>query len=146
MTRLLHGSVKHKEILRNKLNQLCSRSEWRHAGNADLINNMSQRTLTEEEMQGLSLGLKFDTGKSDQKYTDLLAKNNKFSDSDVDKGFKQGISTCLSALARSNRYALPRRYVRALRDLAEDDRIVIISADKGGGVVILDKAVYIEKM
>ena len=39
-TRLLHGSVKHKETIQNKLNQICSSSEWRHAGNAELINNI----------------------------------------------------------------------------------------------------------
>ena len=82
----------------------------------------------------------------DQKYLDLLAKNNKFSDSDIDKGFKQGVMTCLSALAHSNRSALPRRYRQAIQDLAKDESIVITSADKGGGIVILDKVAYTEKM
>ena len=144
--RLLQGSAKHRANLQNKLARLCSSSKWQNAGNPDLINNMSGRALTDIEIQALSLGLKFNIGKSSQKYIDLLAKNNKFGDSDIDKGFKQGVTTCLAALACSNRSALPRRYLQAMQNLSKDDTIVITSADKGGGIVILDKTTYIDKM
>ena len=143
---LLQGSNKHKESLQSKLVKLCSDSAWQHAGKTSLINNMSKRKLTDVEIQALSLGLKFDTGKCDRSYLDLLMKNNKFGDSDVDKGFKQGVATCMSALARSNRLAMPRRYLSAIQELANDDSIVVTSADKGGGIVILDKDTYDHKM
>ena len=41
---------------------------------------------------------------------------------------------------------IPRRYVTALKGLRDDETIVITQADKGGGIVGMDKTDYIHKM
>ena len=41
---------------------------------------------------------------------------------------------------------MPKRYMTALEVLAKDDSIVITSADKGGGIIIMNKSDYDKKM
>ena len=144
--RLRRNSEKHQKQLKEKLHRLCLNSTWKDAGNKKLISNLSSRILNETEKEALSLGLKFDTGKNNKSFLDFIIKNTKNEDSEIDKGFKQGLVTCLTALADSKRPSLPRRYLRALQDLSRDRSIVITPSDKGGGVVILDKSSYDLKM
>ena len=144
--RLQHNAETHRQQLENKLSRLCTSSSWKTAGNTGLITNLSNRPLRQVETEALSLGLKFDTGKSSNRYLDDIIRNTKYNDSDIDKGFKQGFTTCLSALAGSSRPVIPRRYLVALRDLARNSDIVISPSDKGGGVIILDRTTYESKM
>ena len=62
------------------------------------------------------------------------------------KGFIQGILACCKALADQQPSSLPKRYKRALQKLANDDSIVVTQADKGGGIIIMDKQQYVTKM
>ncbi len=135
-----------QERLSRKLIKLCSSSEWNRAGRMDLVHNLSDAQLEETEMQALSLGLKFDTGQSRFKYSELLNKNYKWMEKDVDKGFKQGVIACYQALAEDEEPALPRRFQKALEALGKRTDIVVTQADKGGGVVVLKKTEYEEKM
>ena len=41
---------------------------------------------------------------------------------------------------------MPRRYQVALETLSKDDSVIITQADKGGGIIILDKQEYVRKM
>ena len=75
---------------------------------------------------------------------DIITCNYRHSDIDFLQGFIQGILTV--ALNEPSSPTLPKRYIQALRDLSKDNNIRVTSADKGGGVVILDSATYIEKM
>ena len=65
---------------------------------------------------------------------------------DADKGFIQGILACCKALADRQPSSMPKRYMRALQNLANDDSVVVTQADKGGGVIIMDKQQYVTKM
>lgn len=51
------------------------------------MTNISSKVLTRYELEALSLGLKFDTGKNTKTYADHIMKNYTWSDNDVDKGF-----------------------------------------------------------
>ena len=108
--------------------------------------NISSRTLTDYEKEALSLGLKFDSGKDKFSFVEHIERNYKWNDSDADKGYIQGVLTCCKALADEEPGTLPRRYVKALRDLANDSEIIVTQADKGGGIVIMDTDQYVEKM
>ena len=90
--------------------------------------------------------LKFDAGRDKYSFIDHIVRNYKWTDGDAEKGFIQGILTCCKALADQQPSSLPRRYVRALRNLANDDSVVMTQADKGGGVIIIDKDQYVAKM
>ena len=48
--------------------------------------------------------------------------------------------------AKGTQSSLPRRYIRALKGLRNDPSIVITTADKGGGFVIMNKTDYDTKM
>ena len=115
-------------------------------GRVDLIMNISNRQLTDIETQALSLGLKFDTGTNRKGYNDYVNKNYKWNESDIDKGFKQGVIAYYQALADSERPAIPRRYLKTLQELGKCENIVITHADKGGGVIVMNKNDYVEKM
>ena len=132
--------------LKRKLEDLCRNSMWGEAGRNDIVTNLSSRELTIDEKEALSYGLKFDAGKDRLTLLDHISKNYRNEDADVDKGFVQGIVTCCKFLADKGFSSLPRRYQVALEKLARDDTILITSADKGGGIIIMNKTDYIEKM
>ena len=132
--------------LDRKLDWLCRNSKWATSGRSDIITNLSSRTLSTYEQEALSLGLKFSSGKDNRNLADHVMKNYRFHDNESDKGFVQGVLTCCKAIADSEPNALPQRYVTALTEMSKDDSIVITSADKGGGIIILDKSDYDEKM
>ena len=134
--------TRHQRLLR----EACDRSRWREAGRRDLISNISSRVLSDTEAEALSLGLKFDTGIPRKDLLDHVVSNHRWGDTDLDVGFKQGVITCCLSSAKDSTPAIPRRYVKALRDLGKDESISIITADKGGGIVIMDRQVYIQKM
>ena len=102
--------------------------------------------MTSDEKEALSYGLKFDAGKDKLTLLDHISMNYRNNETSADKGFVQGILSCCKILADKEGNSLPRRYQIALEKLAKDDTIVITSADKGGGIIIMDKVDYIEKM
>ena len=137
-----------KQTLRlgTKLKALCQNSMWKTAGRSDIVTNLSSRELSEDEREALSLGYKFSSGKDSASYVDHLNKNYKYEDSYAEKGFVQGVIACCKALADKESSSLPKRYHGALETLAKDITIVITQADKGGGIIIMDKVEYIRKM
>ena len=135
-----------QQKLDRKLESLCRNSKRSSAGRDDLFNNLSKRTLTRYEKEALSLGLKFSSGRDQRDLSDHMIKNYRFHDKEADKGFVKGVLTCCKALADSEYSTLPKRYLVALEGLAKDDTIVITSADKGGGIIILDNSDYENKM
>ncbi|XP_076057217.1 uncharacterized protein LOC143034752 [Oratosquilla oratoria] len=137
---------KQKEKLKQKLDILYEKSNWKDMGRQDLITNLSKKTLTNTEREVLSLGLKFDTGNDQDSYAELVSRNYKWNDTDVDKGFKQGILLCCKAFSDNKTSQIPRRYKKALQDLKNDQEIIITQADKGGGIMIMDRTDYINKM
>ena len=142
LTRLNNDQQKR---LKKKLDNLCRTSKWKEAGNIEIIQNLSSRQLNDNEKEALALGLKFDSGKDRYTLAEHVERNYKYNESDADKGFIQGILTCCKALADNEPSSLPRRYVQALNDLANDKSIIITQADKGGGIVIMDTKKYDEK-
>ena len=77
---------------------------------------------------------------------DVINSNYRFEHSDIEKGFIQGISVGCMAAARSQPTAIPRRHLKALRDLRKGGDLAIVPADKGGGLVLLDKVDYDRKV
>ena len=143
---LKKANEKQRISLSNKLAALCRNSPWKTAGRSELITNLSSRQLSENEVEALSLGYKFSTGKDSATYVDHVNKNYKYEDSHAEKGFIQGIVACCKALADKEKNSMPKRYQLALEELAKDQSLVITQADKGGGIIILDKTEYDKKM
>ena len=136
----------HRAHLQALVTQLCEESPWRKVGNRDLITNLSNRDLSGIETEALSLGMKFAVGCDKQPLVETIMKNYRYTDSDIDKGFIQGLAASCAALSKHAKRSMPRRYLRALKDLAKDESIIVTTADKGGGVVIMDYAGYKKKM
>ena len=145
-SRLKAESNRHEETLNKKLKTLCERSDWNSVGNSELITNLSTRVLTKSETAVLSLGLKFDIGGPNKNIQEFVMKNNRYTDSDIEKGFKQGVSACITALAGEENYSIPERFAKAIDELRNDSSTIITTADKGGGVVIMNYEDYVEKM
>ena len=64
----------------------------------------------------------------------------------MEKGFSQGVIACCKAMADSKPKTIPKRFETALRNLGKNKDIIITTADKGGGVIIMDKVDYTRKM
>ncbi|XP_076056373.1 uncharacterized protein LOC143034326 [Oratosquilla oratoria] len=135
-----------KAKLQMKLEHLCNNSRWKEVGRHELITNLSSLRLTKTQEEALSLGLKFSTGINHKTTADYVEKNYNWRDSELENGFKQGLILCCSLASRKREPAIPRRYTRALKELRDNNDILITTADKGGGIVILDKLDYVRKM
>ena len=113
-----------KEKLKRKLMTLCNNSKWNTAGRQELITNLSNKRLTPTEKAALSLGLKFDIGVDKKSYIEHVTNNYRGSDSDIEKGFSQGVIACCKAMADSKPKTIPKRYETALHDLSKNKDIV----------------------
>ena len=145
-SKLKRLNIEQRNRLQRKLDELCKNSRWKEAGNINIVTNLSSRHLTTYEKEALALGLKFDSGKDRYSLAEHVERNYKHNESDADKGFMQGILTCCKALADKEPCSLPRRYVQALECLANDKNIIVTQADKGGGIIIMDRKKYDERM
>ena len=144
--KLKEEDEKQRKKLDNKIQELCNRSNWKNAGRRDLISNFSSHTLTPTQEEALSLGLKFSTGLERRNFLDYALKNTRWNDQSIEKGIKQGIILCCAAAAAAQKPSIPKRYNVALEELRRNKNIIITSSDKGGGVVVMDKTEYEQKM
>ncbi|XP_076061529.1 uncharacterized protein LOC143037282 [Oratosquilla oratoria] len=146
LEKLSRSNQQQQANLQHKLSQLCNTSKWNNIGKHHLLNNLSSYTLTPSQSQALSLGLKFSTNNNTKKLSDYIMKNYNWKEDDIDIGFKQGVLFCCTLASKSNPPTIPRRFQVALEELRNNQDIVVTKADKGGGIVIMDKTEYIRKM
>ncbi len=59
---------------------------------------------------------------------------------------KKECMMCYQALAEEDKYGLPRRFRRALEGLIKHPDLKILPADKGGGLVVIKKEDFVNKM
>ena len=112
----------------------------------DLVTNLSSKPLTAVQLQALSLGAKYDTGICWKDIVDVIQSNYRRKSNSIEKGFVQGVGMCTLSVAKNQPSALPRRHLQALKELGKDDTLALTPADKGGGIVILNRTDYINKM
>nr|VZI48829.1 unnamed protein product [Spirometra erinaceieuropaei] len=96
-------------------------------------------------VQGLK-GIRF--SHTDAAPTDFLANlESLLLTSDVPDDMCADIRSCATGLLRQRKHhqTLPTEEKKALRSLKTDDKIVIVSADKGGATFIMDKVDYVNK-
>ena len=146
MREIQQEDIRGRRNSERKLRNAINRSKWNTIGREDIYTNISDRILTDEEKQVLSLGSKFDTGKLNRDLSDMLITNHKWHDPASDQGLAQGIVLSAYASAKGTPIALPRRYMKALKGLKEDPSIVNTTADKGGGIVLMNTTDYKGKM
>jgi len=143
-------SERHQRSLRNKLNNLCSRSAWCKFSLTDSVVNLSSYSLSRYETELLGFGLSFATKPSVNHCLDyikgldsFIAKQNKSSIKDL--SYLKGVMLNPILDLFDNFKGLPRRYLLATRSLKRNPDILITKADKGNNVVILDRSDYIRK-
>ena len=74
----------------------------------------------------------------------IILSNYRNCDTDFPKGFVQGI--ILTSVSQPNDSSLPKRYVQARSNLTQNSNIIISPNDKSGGVVIMHKHRYVDKI
>ena len=142
--RVESASKKQIKNLENKLTELCENSLWNTTGRPELVKNLSDTELSKNETLALSYGLKFAVGTNKMDTTGTITKNHRYSDSEFERGFIQGLIS--ATLSTENEYTLPKRFVSAIQNLSQNKDLVISPADKGGGVVVMNTTDYNEKM
>ena len=143
---LQHEYESQKVIHRRRLETACVTSRWSTVVRDDLVTNLSSKPLTPVQLQALSLGAKYDTGICRKDIVDVIQSNYRRKSSSIEKGFAQGLAMCTLSVAKNQPSAIPRRHLQALKELGRDETLAIVPADKGGGLVILDRIDYINKM
>jgi hypothetical protein len=132
-----------REQLVSKFNILLSATQ---AQTVETIHNYSNHTLTTDELAVLQKGLNYNT--SNARTTDFIASFEaglqSTTASDEDKQQARAAVTGMLQRQRRNQ-PLSRKERVALKTLRNDDSIVIITADKGNAIVILDKTEYKRK-
>ncbi|BHF72004.1 hypothetical protein SprV_0401506700 [Sparganum proliferum] len=136
--------MKKRADLQKKLQSLlCTASENRMSTK---VVNLSKRDLSSTEISLLSKGIIF--SHNDAAPTDFLANlESLLLTSDVPDAMCADIRSCATGLLRQRKHhqTLPTEEKKALRSLKTEDKIVIMSADKGGATVIMDKVDYVNK-
>nr|VZI46998.1 unnamed protein product [Spirometra erinaceieuropaei] len=108
--------------------------------------NLSKRSLTSAELSLLSRGTKF--SHSDAAPTTFLASlESILLTSAVAEEMRADIRSCATGLFRQRKHqqVLPIDEEKGLQSLRTDDSIVILSADKGGATVVMEKSDYVNK-
>ncbi|XP_076030074.1 uncharacterized protein LOC143018524 [Oratosquilla oratoria] len=123
-----------------------NKNTWKDVGRPDLIHNISSYILTQPQQQALSLSPKFETGTNTKQLSQYPEKNYKWRTNNIDIDFIQGILLCCTFAAKDRHPPIPRRFIMALNELRRNENNIITTADKGGVIVIMDKADYIYKM
>ncbi|KAL7053577.1 hypothetical protein AAHC03_027003 [Spirometra sp. Aus1] len=108
--------------------------------------NLSKRTLTPAESSLLSKGIRFIH--VDAAPLNFLANlESLLLTASIPEDMRADIRNCATGLLRKRRHqqTLPMEEEKGLRSLRSDDSIVVVSADKGGATVIMDKTDYVNK-
>lgn len=69
---------------------------------------------------------------------DFIDSNYRRNLSTIERGFLQGIVTCIVTSAKESEPAVPASYNKTIQELGRDNYIIIATADKGISVVIID--------
>ena len=137
-------TAKHADQLR----RLCESSSWSTASLLDCVVNLSTYTLSVHEHQLLGLGLAFSLPPRAETVTDILASLQDLQSRAKDiapelqtiKGFAlTGLNELVKPIG-----VLPRRLYMAKQSLQRNPDIIILKADKGNKVCVLDKKDYIK--
>ena len=115
---------------------------------AKWVKNLSKRTLTETEKEVLSKGAGFAVVPKQIPYNDYIIATEKACKK-LDKGQADALRGEITEIlieAKQPKPNLSKQESKALNDLRKDDSIVILPADKGKCLVIMDNTEYIQKM
>ena len=133
--------------LRCKLQRLITQSSWNTASLHDCVQNNSSHVLTSDEHTLLGLGLAFSLPPKPETYTDLITSIQHLESYARNlvpelRTLKGCVLTALHQL--NNKGAgLPRRLNKALQSLKGNAQLMILRADKGNMVVVMDKDKYL---
>ncbi|CAN7984777.1 unnamed protein product, partial [Ixodes hexagonus] len=136
------------EVHRQKLSRLLPHHRPQQ-DNLEAVHNFSSKHLSDDHVSLLSKGLNFAIAPRKVPKRDIIVEvEEKLRHIQDTTGVNLARSRIVSVLAnaKSTRTNLTRGKRAALSDLKSDKSIVILSADKGKGTVLLDRKEYDEKM
>ena len=112
------------------------------------VKNVSKRALTETETEVLAKGAGFAVVPKRIPYNDYIIATERVCKK-LDRGQADALRAEVTEIlikAKQPKQNLTKTQTQALRELREDDSIVIVPADKGKCLVVMDRDDYINKM
>ena len=112
-----------------------------------VVVNLSKRNISPSEEQVFSLGLNYAIAPS-KVPTEIIAVTEATArrlDANTAQKLREGVARVLTSV-KPPKPNLTYSQRRALRDLKNDDLIVILPADKGNATVVMDRSQYSDKM
>ncbi|XP_071476499.1 uncharacterized protein [Diadema antillarum] len=113
------------------------------------VRNLSSRDLSEYETSVLSKGLNYAVTPKQLPVSELITatesaiRQGHFKPTEADE-IRHDVSSLISR-AELPKQNITKHEQKALEDLAKDEKVVIVPADKGRCVVVLDKKDYVDK-
>ena len=120
------------------------KSNWKHIRLPEIILNSTGSHFSTTQMEALGLGLKLATGIHKSITTNTILSNYRKSYTDFYEGFIQWMIP--DSITQPNDSSFSKWYIQALYILTQNPNIIISPIDKSGGVVIMLKPRYIDKM
>lgn len=137
------------ENLKNKLDLLCSRSLWEKFSSVNSVVNISRHPLSTHQQTLLGLGLSFALPPPAGATIDIASALDNFlyryRTSVNNPDLLRGALIPVSSSLKNRKHFLPKRLVTALNELKAVRDTVVLPADKGGKVVVMDITEYIAK-
>jgi len=142
------ASLETRTRQKQKFDRLKEEHEYGSLDPKRVVKNISNRSLSVNEEKVLALGLNFAVAPKHIPFRDIIAATETTArqlNSEQAKLLRTGVSQALSR-ARPPKSNLDKSMHRAIKDLREDNSIVILPADKGNATVVMDRTEYTTKM
>ena len=130
--------LKRRTKLQRKLNN--SRSYQRNHNNADAwVKNISHKQLTDQQKQVLAKGLNYNA--ADAKKLNFIADlESALKGTELTEDAKNNIRHQVTTNLLHSKHPVDLTKQEALKDLKNDDDVIILPADKGRMTVVMDKS------
>ena len=138
--------IRQTRMHERKLRHLCENTPFEMNSLRENVVNRSKRNLSfyESGILGLGHGFNAETNRRDALQIvdscEYFIKKPELSA--ADKNAVQGIIPLMLQSLNDSKQVLPERYEKAKRSLMQDTNIVILSADKGGKTVVMNRSDY----
>ena len=129
--------------LQNKLKWLIGKSAWTTGSQTDIVINLSSADITMDQKRALGYGLSFNQKAPTPTMVSAMTNMLRATRNSLDDGLLKGVLVHGFLDIVHSAEAMPRRLRRSLKDLYNRRDIMIMEADKGSRICILDTKDYI---
>ena len=135
--------AEHRLQLRKKLIWLCEKSPWTTNSLTDSVVNLSKADITKDQIRALGYGMSLNQKATAPTMVSAITDLLKCTRNSAEDGFLKGALVHGFLDIVQSDETMPRRLRVAIDDLTRRRDIMVMEADKGSKIVILDTEDYV---